>query len=485
MALHLLRDYQTQDLITGNRRWIFAYLLTIFLRRVLVYSYVGDTNFPINPVGTLLIATGDTTPTGATPTFPAGTRAGINLGLGKEFYVSIPVSVRTVSGADVGRILALKSTANPTFNSGLFIIAGFDTVTNSYIVDYRTLGDKPPVEAADSINWYLYEKDVSCPTQGAVNNKPSGSYFGDGTSTTPRIILQSPHALGWQVRICNETSTDVSQNGGTGAGTCPTTSVSPGFGGNVSGDFPTFGQHFHAPMWNNSNLIAYLGGAPGMSDNAGAGIQYRVTAVGDDTGQSVVMYMRRQGDATSPSSSILVFGFPNNEPTPLPVNNTARLFCIGGGYSGGSGNGMNDGGLYASTQASAQGTIGGNAFAQGMTQTPFGVPAMVAASFWTYVTGVGQQGGPHFDGSAGDNPFISATELLPLDLVQATVTGWNTSNNATPVYPLAPRAMGTIPLVFQGRTNFGEFSPSTDPGRAFQHLRRGLYIPWNGPSFVP
>src|SRR5579864_8511686 len=150
MALHLLRDYQTQNLLTTSRQYVFAYLLAIFLRRTLGYTYVGDTAFPINPVGTLLIATGDTNPTG-TPNFPVGTKAGINLGTGKEFYVSIPIATRTVSGTDVGRILALKSIVNPTFNSGLFVVVGFDTGTNSYIVDYRTLGDKPPVEAADSI----------------------------------------------------------------------------------------------------------------------------------------------------------------------------------------------------------------------------------------------------------------------------------------------------------------------------------------------
>src|SRR5512135_1437946 len=206
MTTHLLRDYLTQNVTTGNRTFIYAYLLAIFLRRILRYSYVGDTNYPINTVGSLLIATADTTPTAPLPTFPAGTKAGINLGAQKEFYVSIPASVRVVNSADVGRILVLRSTAFPTFNSGCFVILGFEVSTNAYIIDYRTLGDKPPVEAADSLEWYIYEKDINCPTSGGTDSKTSAEYRSDGTSNTPRIILQSPHSLAWQVRICNEGS---------------------------------------------------------------------------------------------------------------------------------------------------------------------------------------------------------------------------------------------------------------------------------------
>src|SRR5574338_533310 len=296
MAIHLLRDYLTQNITTNSTIYVYSYILSIFLRRVLGYSHVGSTNFNINSVGTLLIATGDSNPTGAA-SFPSGNKAGINLGTQKEFYVSIPLSVRTVSGADLGRLLVLRSTANPRFNSGMFNIVGFETSTNSYIIDYRTLGDPPPVEAADSIQWWLYEKDLNCPINGAVNTKTSAEYRGDGNSATPRIILQSPHALGWQVRICNETTTDQAAN-------CPAISVSPGLGGNSSGDFPTFGQHFHAPMWYNSSSSLYYGGAPGTGGGA-TGIQFRITICGDDTGQGVVMYNRRPNNAASPYSSII------------------------------------------------------------------------------------------------------------------------------------------------------------------------------------
>lgn len=486
MAIHLCRDYITQNITTANRTYIYAYLLAIFMRRVLGFSYVGDTNFNINSIGTLLIATGDTTPTAATPTFPPGNKAGINQGAQKEFFVSIPSGVRTVSLLDVGRILVLKSTSYPTFNSGLFVISGFDISTNSYIIDYRTLGDKPPVEPADSMNWYLYEKDVNCPTQGAGNTlKTSAQYRGDGNSTTPRVMLQSNHPTNYQVRICNESTADVAT--GTSTLNCPTTSIALGFGGTAAGDFTVGGSHTHAPQWADSSSTQYLGGAPGMSDGGGStGTQFRVTMIGGDDGYGAAVFARRPGNSVQPTSFVAVFGLPLNEPLPLPVNTAARLFTIGTGFVGNDGFGtrnINDMGL----QAGIIGTfLNSNSVSQGMSVTPFGVPTMCAASFWAYITSGGQNTGPQLDGSATDTPFINSTELLPLDIIQGTLSTWNSSYQAaTAAYPLAPKLMGTIPYIYEGRANFGDFSPSTDAGRSFQHMRRGLYIPWNGPNIIP
>ena len=483
MTVHLSRDYLTQNITTVNRAWIPSYLLIIFMRRVLLYTYVGDTNYPINAVGTLLIATGDTTPTQAVPTFAAGTRAGINLGSQREFWVSIPASVRVVSQVDVGRLLVLRSTANPTFNSGIFLIVGFDTATNSYIIDYRTLGDHPPVEAFDSMNWYLYEKDANCPINGASNTKGAGFYQSDGNSATPRIMLQSPHPLAWQCRICCESNHDWNGGasfGGQGTGNCAQQTVAPGFGGNVSGDFPAGGQHFHAPMWYNSDSLIYQGGAPGFGDDSTTpSNQMRITIIGDDTGQSVILICRRPGNATNPKSTITLFGLPNNEPTPLPVNNWARLFVVGSGQSTSPGNSFGNFNNDMSLQYFNIGTSNG---CQGMTSSPTGIPIALSPSFWAYVSGGGQGSSIMNDGSGGDCPFISATELVPIDLVEGTLTSWT---GGTAVWPLATRAIGTIPLLFAGRGNFGDFSPTTDLAKAFQSLRRGYFIPWNGPNYTP
>lgn len=483
MAIHLVRDYLTQDLTATARRYMFGYMTAIFLRRILGYTYVGDTNYPINATGSLLIATGDTTPTAATPTFTTGRKAGINLGSQKEFYVSIPASVRIVSAADLGRLLVLKSSAYPTFNSGIFNIIGFETSTNSYVVDYRTLGDKPPVEASDSIMWWLYERDGSTPTVGSNNTKGASEYRGDGDSTTPRIILQSPHAIGWQVRICHEPTTH-SEGNFTATQNCAYVSLATGFDGNSAGDFLVQGRHAHAPMWYNTSSNNYLGMAVGFHVRDITTMQMRITMVGDDTGQGVVVYGRNPSQNGNPWDQIACFGLAENEPTPLPINNHSRLFTIGSCYNlaqnGTTGNIGNDGGLFAWKLQSSFST---GAISQGASSTLAGVPTQVGASMWAFVSGTTMGNGPQTTSLATDCPFTNATELLPIDLVQGTLVnqGWND----TPVLPVEPRIMGTMPHIKLGRANFGQFSPTTDDARSYQHLKRGLYIPWNGPNIIP
>ena len=516
MAIHILRDYLTLNYNNAGtlRPYIYSYLLTIFMRRVLGYSYIGDTNYPINAVGTLLIATGDTTPTSA-PTFPPGNKAGINLGATKLYHVSIPAGIRVVSVSDINRLIVLKSNAYPTFNSGIFKIMGIDVSTNSYIIDYRTLGEPPPAEAADTLIWYLYATESSGPIYGNPNTKTAAEYRGDGNSATPRIMLQSPNALGWQARICCETLND--WNGGaafttyafspswalgagnSGIGLIAQQTVSPGFGGNAAGDFPVGGQHFHAPMFYNSSDLAYVGCAIGYGDSSsvyGGTMQYRITIVGDDTGQGVTMYCRRMpnlsGITTSPNSYIITFGLAENEPMPVPTYNAARLFCIGTGLSASSltsGNGDNQGqrGNDGSLQIANVFNATPATASQGMSSATFGVPAMCGTSFWTYITGNVQGASPMADSFGADNPFVSSTELLPIDLMSGTLSNWRypLDTASRDVLPIAPHTMGTIPHLRSGRANFGDFSPTTDAARSYQHLRRGIYIPWNGPNLIP
>lgn len=690
MTIHLCRDYLTQNTTTGNRVFIPTYLSSIFLRRVLGYTYVGDTNFPINAVGNLLIATGDTTPTANAPTYPGGNTASILMN-GGAVEVAIPPTVKGVQAGDVGRIMCLKSSLYPTRNSGLFTIsglsqgntttiaagsngdslpgtgniihvasvtgfpssgtlyigaititttavamtgtytltvsstlgfptgggtllvlsnAGVQTVTytattattftgctggtgstfngstvtttngiqtvtysgttttpdpqftgtsggtgtmitgepvsnkNNYVIDYRGNGDVAMTENPGLLGWYLYDKDINCPTQGA-NNGGSG-YRGSGTSTTPRIILQSPHVLGWQVRLCNETATDTLTNFNVDQITW-----APGYGGNSAGDFPTGGKHLHGAMYYDTSSATF-NTCTGMGDNAGAGPQYRVTMIGDDTGQFFHAMHRRPLNAVNPESCLIAFGgFSDNEPLPLPVDNTDRLFALGNGAANNLGTGrMNQGSLSVGKYVTSN-AIQGASFHL--------APISCSPSLWTYVTGVTQQSGPTYDGSAGDSPFTSATELMSVDLVVGVVQTWHDVTNSVTL-PYYPRAIGNLPQIKSGRTNFGDYTLTTDAtswavsnatnaspiqittsttnnlvtgqtvaingvagntaangtftvtvinntnftldgssgsgtytsstgtvyrGASYQHLRFGTYIPWNGPAVVP
>jgi hypothetical protein len=632
MAIHTVRDYLTQNQTTVNRQWIPGYLIGIFMRRILGYTYVGDTNYPINPVGTMLIATADSTPTAATPTFAVGTRAGINQGTGREFYVWVPPSTRVVSVTDVGRLLVLKSTANSTFNSGIFLITGFEALnysvlttsgtgvspiqvqttatntlttgqtvtiasvggntnangtftitvinsttftlngttgngnytsggtvqTNTYIIDYRTMGPTgfPPQEAFDSMNWYLYEADSIAPVSGTASTysvlttsgtgvspiqvqttttntlstgqsvtitgvggntsangtftitvinsttftlngttgngnytsggtiNPTSQYRGTGNSTTPRIMLLSPHPVGFQVRLCHETFQDYSAGTAQGNGNVAAITCIPGFGGTAFGDFPIGGQHLHtAQFYNSSSYASYAGMTPGFGDDSAVSgnlqFQSRITIVGDDGGQAVCIFVRREFAPGDPLMAFCIFGLPDNEPTPLPINNAARLFVYGSGQSTSPGNGY---GAFLNNIGFYTGNIGTNQLGQGVSQSLEGLPCSSLPSMWAYVTGGGQGSGPQADGSATDSPWLNATELTTVDIFNGTVAQFGGGVNSL---PFEPRIIGTMPLVRCGRANFNTFMVTTDSTHSWQNMNRAVFVTWNGPQVIP
>jgi hypothetical protein len=788
MARHLLRDYFGPATGNSSTTFIGSYLATIFMRRVLGYSHVGSTNYPINSVGTMLISTADSTPT-STPTFAGGTKAGINLGLNLEFNASIPVATRTVINGDIGRILVLRSTTNPQYNSGCYLITGIDSGSNSYKLDFRSgaylsgassissvssgstlptgtitvnsttgfpssgtilvvstngvqtvnytsisgtqffgctggtgtiavgnfvnsqvtlpqstllvnsttgfptatvsspqtifvwsstgrqtitytgltstsflnctggtgniiggttstghgaspfvntvtttiaagsngqslpqstinvastttatttiaagsnnvllptgtinvgsttsfptvgsiyvttnLGQQlvtytgttattftgctggtgymstggaisagfstrpgiiyvttsagvqqvsytgttgttftgcsggtgtmstggsvyysasvPRIEASDSMNWYLYEKDATAAAllvQGTSNSNPSGQYRGNGTSTTPRIILQSPSTLGWQVRVCHETTNDSGVGNSPLSAECPLISFAPGFGGDSSGDFAVAGPHLHAPLFFNSNSNNLQGGVVGFGDNLNIPsgttvLQYRYTMIGDDTdGYGCTIIGRRPGNAGSPRSFLLTFGQVEQDTPPLPPNNEARLFAIGSANSQSSGNNLNDTSWYpgniTSSGVTSQGVTMNSAVGTYIT------PMSCNITLMTYATGSGSQGGPIFDGSAGDSPFFGGVELVAADLISGIFNTWNGSGPTAYGFPRQEgRFMGTIPHIREGRTNYAEYSITAD--QVAQHIRRGVWMLWGGPPVI-
>lgn len=529
MATHLLRDYVQQQ--TSSNRHTGSYVLALYLRRVLGFSHVGSVNFQIQSPGETTIAvasngqtlpqatvnvastagfpsagnicvatstgvanviytgttgtsftgctgaggtmstggavtaplirTGDTNPTGV-PNFPAGTKAGINFGVGFVYEVSIPAAVRTVSAADIGRVLVLKSTANPRHNSGLFLITGVNVGSNRYIINWRS-GDSPPAEAADSIEWWLYAADAGAFQNIGGSNSGTG-YRSFGSATCPRIILQSPHSTAWQVRICNESNTDFNTNQ-----TVPIVTVTTGYNGDASGDWQTGangGRHTHPVFWWDSTGTTYR--APGMIDTQTA--LYRYTAVGDDTGQAVAFFVRHPSSSTS--SFYVIFGLADEEPAPIPTEPSRRIFALG----------QQRGGVSGITFA-FQPVDTSNVITCGATMGFAGVPVTCSTGCWTYASGPGQRGSHFYDASAGDSPWLGSTELVTVELVAGALHCFNQSVPRT--VPLEPRLMGVVPHLRQGRTNFGEFTLTTDAGKSWQHMREGVYMPWGGPAVLP
>lgn len=464
MTYYLSRDYLTQS-VAVYQSDIAAMQLAAFLHKILGYTVVGQTNFNISTVGTLLIAQGTANPN----------LAGINqLGTGNEFKVTIPVAAHTVTVADIGRQLLLKSTANPVVNNGFFLITGVDTVNNAYSIDFRTTDAAsvsfPPPETggATGMQWWLYEKDASPPNTRTSNG--GTGYHGYGTSTCSRVILQSPHATAWQVRICCEY--DFTTNG---AQTCPMVTVAPGFGGNASGDFLVAGKHTHIPLWWDT-FNTNAGADPNRVYGVGFGdntqiYPRRITMGGDDTGQSAFLILRKYSGTGTPNHQFVTFGIPDNEPTPLPVDNTMRLFNWGGPNAANNGNNMN---MLWSV----------NSGCLGMTFGSMGIPVSCSTGLWQYAMGTGQQNqSPIWASNAADSPFISATELFSVDLTAGSVINWSAS--LPTVLQPDVRYMGTVPFFRAGRTNFPTFSASSDVGKTWFHAINGVFFQYGGPTPVP
>lgn len=436
-----------------------------------------------------------------------GYGAGINFGVGFLYEVSVPAGV-TVDPANVNKLLVLKSTRFPTKNSGIFRITGVNIGANRYIIDYRST-EAPPVEAANSMDWWIYESEnvmanqlhidsfwnpsspnISAATNtspvtitgnfgngchnlftgqrvtitGALGNTAingswvvtvltpttfqlngstgngtytvsSGSFFkegypGSGLSASPRIIFQTPHSTGWQLRLSLEPT----------GGNLPPISVTTGFSGNSSGDFPVAGPQTHAPSFLNVNprtTATFNATVPGQGDST---IGQRLTLVGETNGQYVAMFTR-------PLSGGRLYGFnivgvPDNEPIPTPINEE-RVFAYGSTMGPSAAN-QEPGGtlLRIATQFGNVGVTMRN-----------GAPKFMALTGWANLDGTNVTT-PIFNSNAGDCPFTGTTEILPIELWAATYADPSLSPGAVPPFQFDQSYMGTSPLFRIGRSNF-------------------------------
>jgi hypothetical protein len=422
------------------------------------------------------------------------------------------VSGTAPTTGDNGRILVLKSNTYPTKNSGIYKITSVNTATNSYTIDYRSTDTPPPetgtlnwslyeieTQASNYILFPDYNRTVET-VSAATNTIPiqityninvvgyfktgqkvnitgvggntaangtwtitvngantflldnsvgngtytsGGSLFrvgytgGNSLSFNSKILLQSPHPSGWQVRICVEAYNRPGAQLGH-------TNISVGYGGSSQGDFPVGGITTHIEQFLDITVNggAYSNAAPGSSSNSYAP---RVNIVGDDSGQSIFMYTRPVSAGTN---GLLIFGIPDNEPTPLSPN-ANRIFVYGSALTG-------DYGGIQMRWGSSQNV--------GFTFRDVN-PEMCAIAGWANADGVSGTS-PVYSANAGDCPFTGTTELLPWELWGGVATDISLAlpypAAGQTVYDINQRFMGTLKFLRQGRTNFGTFTLSTD-----------------------
>jgi hypothetical protein len=430
MTLHICRDLRERINSDDNHG---LYWLAIFLRYVLGFTVVGQTNFDIE---------------GSTLKKGSGSSARINIGTLNEYAVDISTAEYVLSGADVDRILVLKSTTNPTKNSGLFRITSVDHVNNRLFIDYGSPGF-PPAES--SLSWVICEIETRL-TFNTSGNAVSGGYRSNGSAACSRIILQSPHSTGWQVRLCRESSTDVS-NG------LPESSVAPGFGGDAAGDFAVGGEHLHQFLWRNQSNTTYRHTVVGVDRDVTTNMG-RVYIWGDDSTGSVVFINR---DCGGSKSLWLSFGLTENEDIPLPPRDIQRLFVLG---------------MHKAVNTSINFTsdfgvswMGGSGF--GLGRMPI---SACMSSYAKLATQTSVASGARFSSAASDNMFTLQTEILNVDVVVGTYDNYDSSFGES-VLTLEARRLGTVPYVRQGRSlNIGNWTASSD--KQWIHIMNGVWLPW-------
>lgn len=437
------------------------YLASLFLFGTLGFTQSGHTNFNLS----------------SSYQVAAGPSASINLGGGLEYAVQIPPATHTVSSSDVGRILTLRSTANPRHNSGLFRVRSVDSGSNRLFVDYRST-EAPPAESG-TLDFKLFLSESNFVPVNAGNALGSTAYHGFGASANnTRIILNSPHSSSWGVRLCYETAADSSAIG-------MIVSVTPGMSGNSAGDFATGSyelnnrvEHLHTSLWNNNTLInSHRGATPGFSGPSSVDTVsfIRFFAWGDDQTGSTVLVNRSV--SSSYYNSWNSFGMADDAGYELPPRTANRLFAFG------------------TAPASILLEISwltGQVELNTQSGVAFGLnnkPVSCCISQYCYV------GGQSYNGSsregikgeivAADNLLLSASELQPVELVAGTLEGHtnlNVSSAQFACFEYDPRIMGKFPMGRSGRANFSPWTTTSDVSKSWLHILSGVYMPWSGPS---
>ncbi len=455
---HLTRDFLT--ISSASCPGTNMYALTIFLVGCGGYSFVGQTNFDVQS-GSLQVASGaDASIVGTSPVL-----------------VQLPTASHVVSAADLNRILALRSVANPLFNSGLFRVTGYTAINNTLTVDYRSTTGSI---AESNLSWRLYVDEVTASWSWRSGSNATTGYGSfspapDVVSNASRVILRSPDPSSWQVRMCLESNHDVS-------GCCPSGfSIAPGFGGNGNGDFfeaPSDrsswgGQklHLHTALFYNSSDPQYRGMVVGLSPALESTGSWRISMMVDDLTGSCVVVNRNVSlpTAVTSGSGWAAFGLcEDDRAVPSPNNlsdpslNVRRLFVAGSSNRASS--------LTWTSQFHADNNIQVVGFGRR------GYPVPGVLSCYSDISNPDRSHVRYLTSSAA-SAWTGTTELFDVEVLIGTVDQ-SVSASATAIFPLQPARLGRLPMLLQGGANASQWSVYGD----HYHTIDGVYLSWGGPT---
>jgi hypothetical protein len=417
------------------------YLLGAFLQSVIEYKVITQVNFSLNSSPFLLALNGgDTT-----------TYASINLASGSEYSVQLPITYN-VSQSDVGRILALRSSLYPTYNSGLFRITSASILQNIVTVDYRST-EYPPFEV-ETLKWAVYENEAVIAHLWNTSSNGARGYNTNYASQASRVLLSSPS--GWTLRLSLESATDVSGSVPSGF------SIAPGVG-QVDVDFSNSEGFLHGAMWFNTTSSFYRGMTVGLPTAGKAVGQWRFTAIGDDLLGTCLAFTRNVSFMTG-GTGWTAFGIPEDESAPPPSDLLTRVFVFGNGN--------------ALSQLTWKSGFYSDGIMQGVAWG-YGSPVPCVLSSYSDAKNLDPQS-RNFSWAA-DSAFGGFTELIDVEIVVGTMTS-SYANSQPSVVPFCPHRLGRFPLARQGRSNYTQWSVS--PDKNWLHTQDGIFIPWAGPLLV-
>ena len=461
MTIHLCRDLLT--LPTASAPGTSFYLVSMFLRHVMSFDVKSFQNFNID-ASTYTKGQFNLNP--AIPQFGS-----INLATGSENIVWLPLGSYSGSSADINRILALRSDAFPTFNSGLFRITA---VTASLVsgtgltIDYRS-SEFPPQESG-SLVWRVYESELAVSSSWLSGSNGSTGYNSRGSAANTRVMFNT--TAGYNLRLSLESHTDQS-------GTVPGGfTIAPGAGAVGQADFDNLAGHLHGPMWFDTTSSLYRGLAVGLSPQVSGGVdglgwttgQWRFYAAGDTLKSTIVCFTRNVSFTTG-GNGWCVFGIPEDEPQPVSQNIIDRLFVVGFGT--------------ALPNLTWRSGFFNDGHTQGVAWSRYGFPAPCVMSSYADI----RNQDPHVRdlSTANDTPFLGMTELVDVELFGGTMTSSLAATTtlgvtASAVVPYAPRRVGRMPIVRQGRSNYAQWALT--PNKQWLHTLDGIFVPWAGPHLI-
>lgn len=449
MTIHICRDFLSEGASTLQVYYAAIYYIPIYMRSILGFTIIGQTGLDIE--GTYLI--------------DEGTLASINLGTNLESVVELPIGQYSVTSSDIGRILVLKSSSYPSYNSGLFRIVSVDSVNNRCYIDYRS-SSSPPAETS-TVQWAIYDNELNVSFSVSDNNAGGGVYETQGAATASRIILESPTNL-WQVRLCLEGATDQGNFQ-------VRMSITTGLAGNSSGDWTVSTTNCHYAQFYNRTSSDYVNLVPGIGQvNTSARGGWRFYIWGSEDPDNVLFIVRNAGGNSSTMDTWCSFGMTEFETEPVSTNILHRTYSIGTSRPV-------DSLTWASSfsQSSSDGLRGGSAF--GLLNVPV---SAIASTYCRLVSQSTYTNSIRYSAFSQDSTMTKQTDLFLVDIIAGTWDAMNSSGQVRVAITEA-RRIGTLPFARMGRANFGDWSLAINTNNSWFHARDGIYLPWDGPLILP